>query len=75
MELREEIRSEKERLRADNIMWEQQNSELEAERTRLLQALRTQGKQLVFVVSGIHNCCDFPWESTLFCGILVLIAS
>ena len=50
MELREEIRSEKERLRADNIMWEQQNSELEAERTRLLQALRTQGKQLVFVL-------------------------
>ena len=44
LELREEIRSEKERLRADNIMWEQQNAELEAERTRLLQALRTQAQ-------------------------------
>lgn len=44
LELREEIRSEKERLRADNLMWEQQNSALEAERTNLLQALRTQAQ-------------------------------
>ena len=44
LELREGIRSESERLKALNLMWEEQNSELESERTRLLQALRTQAQ-------------------------------
>ena len=44
LELREGIRSESERLKALNLMWEEQNSELESERTRLLQALRTQSQ-------------------------------